>query len=77
VIARTRSFAAVESRTRPSAPVASDTAAAPWVDVPLPDLSRFNELLSSSVVPHDSTDEPFTVRADVSAPPGQSSVLFA
>jgi hypothetical protein len=77
VIARTRGIAAAESPTRSSAPVAPDTAGAPWVDVPLPDLSRFNELLSSSVVPHDSADESFTVRADVSSPPGRSSVLFA
>jgi transposase len=77
VIARTRSVAAAESRTRPSAPVAPDTAGAPWVDVPLPDLRRFNELLGGSAAPHDSADEPFTVRADVSSPPGRSSVLFA
>lgn len=78
VIARTRGFAAAELRARAGTPVVSDTTAAPWVDVPLPDLNRFNELLSSSVVPHeDSANEPFTVRADASSPPGQSSVVFA
>lgn len=77
VIARTRSFAAADARARSDSPAAPDTAGAPYVDVPLPDLSRFNALLSSSAVPRDSADEPFTIRADVASPPEQSSVVFA
>src|SRR6185437_5449885 len=38
VIARVRSFALIEARARPEYPVVPDTAAAPCVDVPLPDL---------------------------------------
>jgi transposase len=77
VIERTRSFASAESPARPSAPVVPDAAGAPGAHVPLPDLSRFNQLLSSSAVADDSADEPFTVRADVAPPQGQSIVVFA
>jgi hypothetical protein len=77
VIERARSFAAAELRARPGAPAAPDAIAAPWVEVPLPDLSRFNALLNHATTPHDAADESFTVRADVASPPGQSSVVFA
>jgi transposase len=77
VIARTRSFAAAELRARSTAPVVSDTAGASWVNVPMPDLSRYDEHLNSSAVARGSADNPLTVRADVSSPPGQNSVLFA
>jgi len=77
VIARTRSFAAAELRARPNAPVTSDTTGALWVNVPMPDLSRYDEHLNSSAVARGSADDPLTARADVSSPPGQSSVLFA
>jgi len=76
VIARARSFALVEARARPEYSVVPDTAAASCVDVPLPDLSRFNALLSSAAVPPDAADEPFTIRADVASPAGRSSVVF-
>jgi hypothetical protein len=76
VIARVHSFAAVDARARRDTPEVPDTAGAPCVDVPLPDLTRFNELLSISAVPQDSADEPFTTRADVAPPPGRSSVVF-
>jgi transposase len=76
VIARVRSFALIEARARPEYPVVPDTAAAPCVDVPLPDLSRFNALLSSAAVPPDAADEPFTIRADVASPAVRSSVVF-
>jgi transposase len=77
VIERARSFAAAESRASSSAPVVSDATGAPWVQVPLPDLSRFNQLLNSSTGPEDSAAEPFTVRADAVSPEGQSIVVFA
>lgn len=77
VIARVRSFADADARVRPQSPTVPDTAGASYVDVPLPNLSRFNELLSRSAVLQDSADEPFTIRADAASPPGQSCVVFA
>jgi transposase len=47
VIQRTRSLAAIEATQRDGATTAAEAHAAPRVDVPLPDLSRFNQLLSS------------------------------
>jgi hypothetical protein len=47
VIQRTRSLAAIEATKRDGATTPSDEPAAPRVDVPLPDLSRFNQLLCS------------------------------
>jgi len=46
VIQRTQSLAAIEA-TKRNAATPSDEPAAPRVDVPLPDLSRFNQLLCS------------------------------
>jgi hypothetical protein len=77
VIERTRGFASAELRARPSAPVVPDTAGAPWVDVPLPDLSRFDQFLNGAAGPEDSVDEPLIVRTDVASPQGQSLVIFA
>jgi len=47
VIQRTQSLAAIEAVKRPVATTPADEPAAPRIDVPLPDLSRFNQLLSS------------------------------
>ena len=49
VIQRTRSLAAIEATKRDGVAMPSDEAAAPRVDVPLPDLSRFNQLLCSPI----------------------------
>lgn len=46
VIQRTRSLAAIEAATRPGAAAPRDEPGAPRVDVPPPDLSRFDQLLS-------------------------------
>ena len=46
VIQRTRSLAAIEAATRGGAPTPAEAIPAPRVHVPLPDLSRFNQLLS-------------------------------
>jgi hypothetical protein len=46
VIQRTRSLAAIEAATRPGAAAPRDEPGAPRVDVPPPDLSRFDRLLS-------------------------------
>jgi transposase len=50
VIQRTRSLAAVESAKRQKE-VDTETPAAPQIDVPLPDLSRFDQFLSGSADP--------------------------
>lgn len=77
VIERTRSFAAIDLRSHPSVVVVPGPAEALRVDVPLPDLSRFNQLLNSAVISSESVDEPFTVRADVTPSEGENIVVFA
>jgi transposase len=47
VIQRTRSLAAIEASRREATMTPSDQAAAPRIHVPLPDLGRFDQLLSS------------------------------
>ena len=49
VIQRTRSLAAIEAAERAGRGDTSEAPAAPRVDVPLPDLSRFDQLLSGPV----------------------------
>src|SRR5271167_3722665 len=46
VIQRTRSLAAIEAATRGGTPKPSEDCFAPQVQVPLPDLNRFNRLLN-------------------------------
>ncbi len=46
VIQRTRSLAAIEAANREPTTSSSDSSTAPCVNVPLPDLGRFNQLLS-------------------------------
>jgi hypothetical protein len=46
VIQRTRSLAAIEAATRGGPPTPSEDSSAAQIPVPLPDLSRFNLLLS-------------------------------
>lgn len=77
VIARTRSLAVLESGARPSAPVLADTNSLAGMHVPLPDLSRFNQLLSGPTPPDDPTREPFALRVDVASREGRSNVIFA
>jgi hypothetical protein len=45
VIQRTLTLAAIESQARRSTPLATELITVPQVQVPLPDLSRFNHLL--------------------------------
>jgi hypothetical protein len=45
VIQRTLSLAAIEAATRGGVPTPSEASPAPQVHVPLPDLSRFDQLL--------------------------------
>jgi hypothetical protein len=50
VIQRTRSLAAIEAATRGGAVPPPEASMIPHVQVPLPDLSRFNQLLSGPIV---------------------------
>jgi hypothetical protein len=50
VMQRTRSLAAIEAATRGGAAVPPEPSTIPHVQVPLPDLSRFNQLLSGAAV---------------------------
>jgi hypothetical protein len=50
VIQRTRSLAAIETATRGGAALPPEPSTIPHVQVPLPDLSRFNQLLSGPAV---------------------------
>ena len=77
VIERTHGFALLESRALPSARAIADATAASQVHVPLPDLSRFNQLLNSLASQDDLPDESLTIRADVVSPGTRSNVVFA
>ena len=61
VIARTRSLAAIEATTRGPAPRECQLPTAVAVQVPLPDLSRFDQLLSGHTNRDDSIDEVMTI----------------
>jgi transposase len=50
VVQRTRALAAIDATKRDGAATPSEVSIAPRVDVPLPDLGRFNQLLSSPPV---------------------------
>jgi hypothetical protein len=50
VIQRTRSLAAIDAAKRDGAATPSEGPASPRVDVPIPNLSHFNQLLSSPPV---------------------------
>jgi hypothetical protein len=50
VIQRTRSLAAIDATKHDGAATPSEVPTVPRVDIPLPDLSRFNQLLSSPPV---------------------------
>jgi hypothetical protein len=77
VLERTRGFAASESQASRSSPAIPDSIAAPQVDVPLPDLSRFNQLLGGPVDRDELPDEALGMRADVAPPESRSNVFFA
>jgi hypothetical protein len=47
VIRRTRAVAAIEAAKRPGPQAPAESSPSTQVDVPLPDLSRFNQLLGS------------------------------
>jgi transposase len=76
IIARTRSFAAIESQSRCGSSSASESNPASPVQVPLPDLNSFNQLLNTAANRDDGQDKTFTVRADAASPECRGSVFF-
>jgi hypothetical protein len=76
IIERTRSFAAIDA-TRGVSSSAPDSIPGPSVHVPLPDLTRFNQLLNDPEDRDGGSDKALTVRADAAAPECQGSVIFA
>lgn len=76
VIERTRGLAAIETPTPPPSLAAPGASGAPPVHVPLPDLSRFNQLLSGPMGPDDAPEEALTIRADAVSPESHSHVVF-
>jgi hypothetical protein len=76
VIERTRGFASMESPVRSSSHAVGDAISTSQVDVPLPDLSRFNQLLNGPVSQDDTHDEVLIVRANVTPPESRSNVFF-
>jgi hypothetical protein len=74
VIERTRSFAAIESQVRREV---SGPPGGPSVHVPLPDLSRFNQLLNDPETRDRGPDKAFTVRADTTSLGCQGGGVFA
>jgi transposase len=77
VIERTRGFASIESQARSSSAAVPDSILTSQVHVPMPDLSRYNELLGGLASPADSPDEALILRADVAPPESGSNVFFA
>jgi hypothetical protein len=77
VIERTRGFASIESQARGSSAAVPDPILTSQVHVPLPDSSRFNQLLGGPVSRDDSPDEALIMRADVAPPESGSNVFFA
>jgi transposase len=74
VIGRTRSLAVIEASSRdPSASVAEPTATA-GVSVPLPDLNRFDQLLSDAVNGDESDDDALAMQCRECSPAGRISL---
>ena len=76
VIQRTRTLAACESQTRRSSSWTTELTTAPQVNVPLPDLSRFNHLLDGPASSEGPDDEGFAVAAAEAACESQVTVFF-
>jgi transposase len=77
VIERTRSFATIEAAKGGTSASSSDSLQASSVHVPLPDLSRFNQLLNDPQTREDGPANAFTVCADTTSPECQSGAVFA
>jgi transposase len=76
VTQRTRSLAAIAAMTRDPAPSLPTAYAAAGIQVPLPDLSRFDQLLSGGASPDDSHNEIMTMKYYDTSVAGPVSVFF-
>jgi transposase len=76
VIERARSLAAIDAASR-SGPSAACPGLGPGVQVPLPDLKRFDELLRGPMNGHDPPSETCTVCAAAAPTENASTVIFA
>jgi Mu transposase, C-terminal domain len=77
VIQRTRSLAAIESRTRDSSHGTTEPGALPQVHVPLPDLKQFNHLLGGRCVGDGVNNETFAVSSAAAVGDKHVTVVFA
>jgi hypothetical protein len=71
VIQRTRSLAVIEAMSRDRSAPLPEPATAAGVSVPLPDLSRFDRLLTGSANGDDSSDEALNMQCREGSPAGQ------
>lgn len=76
VIQHTRTRAAIEARTGQEAPPLSSGIAAPQVQVPLPDLSCFNRLLSDPANRDHARDQEHRVSPPAATPASPVTVFF-
>jgi transposase len=70
VIQRTCSLAAIETRSPDGSPPDPESAAAAWVSVPLPDLSRFDQLMGDRGNEHGCINEVLTMQCCDPSPQG-------
>jgi transposase len=77
IIQKTRTLAASNPQARSSSPSAIESIMVSQVHVPLPDLSLFNQLLSSPPCRDDVHDEAFSARADDASPERRNAQFFA
>jgi transposase len=77
VIERTRSLAAIDAQASRCAVSVPSSSIAPGVQVPLPDLKRFDELLVGAASPHDEPGETCTVCAAAPSVGKPNAVFFA
>jgi transposase len=77
IIQKTHTLAASKTQARPSSPSAVESITVSQVQVPLPDLSLFNQLLGSSTCRDDVHNEAFSTRADDASPESQNARFFA
>src|SRR5262245_17323449 len=77
VIRRTRSLGAIAASTPDPAVSIPTTYAAAGIAVPLPDLGRFDQLLSGGLNPNDHSDDLMQMQSNDTPVPGRVSVVLA
>jgi hypothetical protein len=77
IIQKTRTLAASDAQARPSSLSTVESIMVSQVQVPLPDLSLFNQLLGSSTCRDDVHEEAFSIGADDGSPERHNAQFFA